>query len=68
MANAERERLFEVAAELGWSDRGKGPNRKGYIKLFCPCDKHITWIAKTPSNPNYYRERASFMRSRCGRE
>lgn len=66
MADAERERLFEAAAELGWSDRGKGPGRNGYIKLYCPCGKHLTWIHKTPSNPHYYRQRISFMRARCG--
>lgn len=65
MADSEREDFFEKATKMGWSDRGDKPNAKGYIKLFCSCGKHITWIAKTPSNPHFYRERFNFMTNKC---
>jgi hypothetical protein len=58
----EREDVFQAVEELRWTQ--KKPNKKGYIKLLCPCGKHKTWLHKTPSNPNYYRERVNFLR-RC---
>ena len=61
--NADRDRLFEEAKRLGWT-RVDG---KGYTKLLCPCGEHKTWVHKTPSNPNYYRERLKFIgRFGCG--
>lgn len=54
-----------MAAELGWTDAGD--NKKGYTKLKCPCGDHITWLHKTPSNPNYWNEKIQYLRTRCGR-
>lgn len=64
MGNTERERLFQLAADLGWVPRD--PNKKGYVKLVCPCGKHLTWVHKTPSNPYYYDEKIKFItRKKC---
>jgi hypothetical protein len=60
----EREDVFQLADELHW--RNEGPNKKGYVKLLCPCGKHKTWVHKTPSNPDYYRQRMNFLRRACG--
>ena len=57
----EREDVFAVAFELGWTVR-KRRSGKGYEMLVCPCGQHKTWVHKTPSNPNYYRERVNFIR------
>lgn len=59
----EREDVYRAAAELGWTIDDK-PNKNGYFKMRCPCGKHVTWLHKTPSNPNYYRERIGVLR-RC---
>ncbi len=49
---------------LGW--RAEGPNSKGYFKLKCPCPgKHLTMVHKTPSNPNYWKERKQFIERSC---
>lgn len=56
----EREDVFRVADELSW--RVIGPNKRGYFKALCPCGKHKTWVHKTPSNPNYYRQKVNFIR------
>lgn len=64
--SAEREKALRAAATLGWT---YVPPSKGspYGKLKCGCGKHITWLHKTPSNPNYYRERVQYMRRTCDR-
>lgn len=61
----EREDVFAAAKELGWAIETK-PNGKGYLKLRCPCGKHLHWLHKTPSNPNYYREFIKQMHRACG--
>jgi hypothetical protein len=58
----ERSDVYEAAAELHWTVDDR-PNKKGYFKVKCPCRKHTKWLHKTPSNPNYYREFISHMRS-----
>ena len=57
MAGNDRKSTLELAEELGWREAGQG--KKGYTKLKCPCGKHITWLHKTPSNPNYWKERVT---------
>lgn len=58
----EREDVFAEAARLTWTIDER-PNRKGYLKMRCPCGKHQKWLHKTPSNPNYFRDVVSHMRS-----
>jgi len=60
----EREDVFAAALELDWTIDDK-PNKHGYLKMKCGCGKHITWLHKTPSNPNYYKERIQYMRRKC---
>jgi hypothetical protein len=57
-----REDLLRVAEELCWTHI---PNPKGYDKLHCSCGAHKTWIHETPSDPNYYRNRISYLRRTC---
>lgn len=57
----EREDVYLAAAELHWTVDEK-PNKKGYFKVRCPCGRHLKWLHKTPSNPNYYREFIHKMR------
>ena len=60
----ERKDVYAVADELNWTIADK-PNKKGYFKMKCPCGKHLKWLHKTPSNPNYYREAIDHMRRVC---
>lgn len=57
----EREDVYAAADELGWTIDDK-PGGNGYFKMRCPCGKHLKWLHKTPSNPNYYRETIAYMR------
>lgn len=52
MSENSRGDVLRVAKELGWRDAGV--NKKGYLKLCCPCGEHMKWLHKTPSDPNYY--------------
>lgn len=60
----EREDVYREAEQLGWSIDDK-PNSKGYFKMKCPCGKHMRWLHKTPSDPNYYRNVVGWMRRVC---
>lgn len=66
MADAERRRLFDRADELHW--RVGEPNKKGYVKLLCPCGNHKRWVHKTPSDPYYYLQALKWLeRQPCSR-
>jgi len=60
MGNTERERLFAVLEELGWTIAGT--NKKGYVKALCGCGKHKMWVHKTPSNPYYYDQQMKWVK------
>jgi hypothetical protein len=47
----ECEDAIREAEERGW--RVDDPP-KGYYRLRCPCeDKHMKWVHRTPSDPNW---------------
>ncbi len=60
----QREDVFRVVDELHWIAADK-PGKNGYLKLKCPCGKHMKWLHKTPSNPNYYRDTIKWLRRQC---
>lgn len=60
----DREHVFETAEELGWRIAER-PNKKGYLKMWCPCGAHLRWLHKTPSGVNYYRDVIAWMRRIC---
>lgn len=48
----------------GWS--ADHPNKKGYIPLKCSCGGlHMGFLHKTPSNPNHWTQKASYLASLC---
>ena len=60
MANGPREAYFSEASALGWVEAGI--SGKGYVKMHCPCGAHKMWLAKTPSDPNYYKNKVAWLR------
>lgn len=62
MTSSDRQRVIDAAAELGWTFTH---SKKGYDKLKCPCGAHLTWLHRTPSNPNYWNERIAHMQRVC---
>lgn len=62
MGSSDRPWAIEQAEALGWTFV---PNRKGYDKLLCPCGQHQTWLHRTPSNPNYFREKIAHLARVC---
>lgn len=52
--------LIDAAEALGWT-LIRAPGR-GYE---CPCGSHMTWVHRTPSNPNYWKERLAFLGRTC---
>lgn len=58
-----REDVFAYADANDW--KIDEPNKKGYLKMRCPCGQHLKWLHKTPSNPNYYRECLQWMKRCC---
>ena len=63
MASDDRAKALEAAIALGWTD--DGDTKKGYTRLKCPCGKHMTWLHKTPSNPNYWKEAVGHLKVKC---
>src|SRR5680860_268963 len=53
----------EQAEACGWVTRP--PNRKGYIPLRCGCGKHMLWLHKTPSDPNYFSNKIRYIQRVC---
>lgn len=49
-----------VAKELGWREAGR--NKKGYLKLLCPCGQHRKWLHKTPSDPDFFKHAIAYLR------
>jgi hypothetical protein len=62
VGGSDRAWCIEQAGLLGWDFV---PSKKGYDKLRCPCGVHQTWLHRTPSNPNYFRERIAYLRRTC---
>lgn len=60
-----RSELLDYAVEQGWVVDEK-ENKRGYIKVKCVCGrKHMSWVHKTPSNPNYWFEKAKWIARAC---
>ena len=58
--------VIELAEALGWTVFE--PSKKtGYRKMTCGCGDHISWLHKTPSNPNYWAERARHLKRTCNK-
>lgn len=64
----ERRAALRELAEIGWGPPDDPPkqNKKGYIKVLCGCGAHKFWLHKTPSNPNFFREKVAYARRICG--
>jgi hypothetical protein len=52
--------LLKEAESRGWYV-GK---KKKYFKIMCPCGDHLTWVHLSPSNPNYLKDRLSYLEGR----
>lgn len=61
MGDDSRDDVYDAADELHWVIEDK-PNKNGYFKVRCPCGKHLLWLHKTPSDPNYYKHKIQYMR------
>lgn len=66
MSKGDQAEAVDGARARGWTPIFP-PNKKGYIKLLCPCGSHMTWLHKTPSNPNYFREAIQHLARKCPR-
>lgn len=57
------EGLIRDAEERGWAAT---QTSRGYYRLRCPCGRSMTWIHKTPSNPNYEKNKRNWLgRTEC---
>lgn len=53
------QRILEQFDELGWTIT----DQSTYYKAFCPCpSKHKRWVHLTPSDPNYAKNLAAWLR------
>lgn len=59
----EKQRALDLLAEHGW--RYQRTTGNGYLQMVCACGDHIGRLHKTPSNPNHWRQRASYMVRQC---
>ncbi len=54
------EKVLQQAEARRWRVEKSGG---GYFKLLCPCaDKHMCWVALTPSNPNYAKDKLAWLK------
>ena len=52
------ERLIRDAEARGWSAVRRA---SGYFMLRCPCGLHQTMVHKTPSDPNYEKNKRKWL-------
>lgn len=60
MSEHSREDALRIAKELNWQEGRL--NKKGYMLLLCPCGKHVKWLHKTPSDPNFFLNAIAYLR------
>ena len=58
-----RDEVLALAVKVGW--KIIEPKGGGYTKVKCPCGKHPFWLHFTPSNPNYFAEKAALLQKPC---
>lgn len=57
--------LDHVAQSCGWYGWSEGPAADDMVIYKCGCDEeHVTYVARTADDVDYYEERANFIR-RC---
>jgi hypothetical protein len=58
--NKDIEAVLSEAEDHGWTVI---ISKKSYWKLLCSCpEKHIKWVALTPSGSNYHKNLASWLK------